>query len=353
MSRHSSRVEKKKKSGGIMWIIILVLGVGAFFLFKDKITIGNNENKKDEKSGGNKVVATDTVAPELELEFDKTVVAVGQEYKVRGTATDDVDGDITSNIKVEGLDTSKEGEYEVTVVVSDKAGNKTEQKQTVIVREEISNGLPVLMYHFFYDNNKYQKKDSNWLNVNDFEKQLKYMTDNDFYFPSWDEVNDYIDGKIKLPSKSVVLTVDDGDPSFFEIAVPIMQKYKVPATSFVITDWYAGSYDPEMKYVIWESHSDKMHESGGNGKGRMVNWSYDQIVEDLKISSEVLGNANIFCYPFGHYNDTAIKALKDTGYIMAFTVEGGRVTKGADKYKLPRVRVADGNSLDYFIKSIS
>lgn len=352
MSSHASS-SRKKSGSGFKFLIVLVLVVVAYLVFKDKISPSNNDGKKTTNSGNNSVVVADTTAPELKLDFDKTVAVVGQEYKVKGTANDDVDGDITSRIQFEGLDTSKEGKYEVNVFVSDNAGNKTEKKQTVIVRGEISNGLPVLMYHFFYDNVKYTKKDSNWLNVNDFEKQIKYMTENDFYFPSWEEVNDYIDGKIKLPSKSVVLTVDDGDPSFFEVAVPVLQKYNVPATSFVITDWYAGSYNPEMKCVVWESHSACMHEAGANGKGRMVNWSYDQIVEDLKVSSAALGNANVFCYPFGHYNDTAIKALKDTDYIMAFTIEGGRVFKGADKYKLPRVRVADGNSLDYFIKSIS
>ena len=44
------------------------------------------------------------------------------------------------------------------------------------------------------------------------------------------EVEDFIDGKIQLPSKSVVLTVDDGDDSFFELAIPLLQKYNVNAT---------------------------------------------------------------------------------------------------------------------------
>ena len=197
------------------------------------------------------------------------------------------------------------------------------------------------------------KMDNNCLDINMFESQLKYMTENDYYFPTWEEVSDYIDGKFKLPSKSVVLTVDDGNPTFFMFAVPMLQKYHVPATSFVILDMYPDIYDPTMDYVIWESHSVNMHQAGANGKGRMVNWSHDEILKDLNESSERLGNATIFCYPFGHYNDTAISALKDSPFIMAFTTEGGRVNVGMDKYKLPRVRVSDGNSLNYFIKSIS
>ena len=338
--------KRKKSNNNLLKLILIILLIIAVF-----IIINNNSKSSDNQTG--KDVQKDTIAPEIIIDAEKVVLAVGEEYKVKATATDDVDGDITSKINHSELDTSTPGEHEITIWVEDNAGNKTEKTQKVLVREELSNGLPVLMYHFFYDNNKYYKEDNNWLKIEDFEEQLKYMTENDFYFPTWEEVNDYIEGKIKLPSKSVVLTVDDGDASFFDVAVPVLQKYKVPATSFVITGWYGWRYDENMKYVVWESHSDQMHESGANGKGRMVNWTHDQIVQDLKKSSETLGGANVFCYPFGHYNDTAIKALKDANYILAFTVEGGRVTKNSNKYKLPRVRVTDGNSLSYFIKSIS
>lgn len=340
-------MKKTKKRKNRLPLLLAFVVIGLIIVL---INSRNNvENEGQQESKGE----TDKVAPELVLKEEKKILAIGEKYKINATATDNVDGDITNKIEVSNIDTSKEGEQEITLSVSDNAGNKTEKKQKVIVRKELENGLPVLMYHFFYDNSKYYKQDNNWLKIGDFEEQLKYMTENDFYFPTWEEVSDYIDGKAKLPSKSVVLTVDDGDDSFFDLAVPVMQKYKVPATSFVITSWYGGRYDPKLDYVVWESHSDQMHESGANGKGRMVNWEYEKIKEDLKTSSKILGGANVFCYPFGHYNDTAIKALKDTNYILAFTVEGGRVTKNSNKYKLPRVRVTDGNSLSYFIKSIN
>lgn len=219
----------------------------------------------------------------------------------------------------------------------------------------LEKGLPVCMYHFFYDDVNYTKRDNNWLKISDFEEQLKYLTENEYYFPSWDEVNDYMDGNIKLPKKSVVLTMDDGDPSFFDLAVPLLQKYNVNATSFVVGNWYGYRYDENMKNVDFESHSYDMHRAGANGKGRMVNLSYTDIVQDLKDSKETMGGdrCKIFCYPFGHNNDTAVKALKDTGFTMAFTVSGGKIKPGMDKYKLPRVRVSDGNSLKYFISSIS
>jgi len=279
---------------------------------------------------------------------------------------ENIANDNTGNIKDENIydnnnisinnenainDMSKNNSLSSNNTLKSENGNVagTEKKDTA----KLTKGLPVLMYHFFYDNVTYFKKDNNWLKISDFEEQIKYMSENNFYFPTWNEVEKYVNGSISLPAKSVVITVDDGDPSFFDLAVPILQKYNITATSFVVTSWYGYRYDANMKNVVFESHSDNMHQAGANGKGRMVNWSYDEILKDIKTSSATLGNCNIFCYPFGHYNDIAIKALKDADYKLAFTTEGGRVKPGQNKYKLPRVRVSDGNSLKYFINSIN
>ena len=342
-----------KKRFLLIFFIILLIGIGVFFgkkYFSFKVA-----NKNETQPTFTSEKKNDTIAPIITLdEFRPQIIVKGEEFKTNATAKDETDGDLTDSIISDGLDTSKEGEFDVVLKVSDKAGNTTEKKQKVIVRDELAkSGLPVTMYHFFYDNEKYFKQDNNWLDINDFDKQLNYLNENNFYFPTWEEVELYLDGKIKLPSKSVVLTCDDGDPSFFDLAVPVMQKYHIPVTSFVVTEWYGHKYDANLEYVVWESHSANMHQSGSNGKGRMVNWTKAQIVEDLNSSSQVLGGADIFCYPFGHYNDTAIEALKEANYKMAFTVEGGRITPGMNKYKLPRVRVTAGNSLEYFKKSVS
>ena len=83
-------------------------------------------------------------------------------------------------------------------------------------------GLPILMYHFFYDKSAGEMgKDNNWMEISDFEKQMKYLHDNDYYYPTWDEVSDFIDGIIELPEKSVVVTIDGGAASFFKLAVPL------------------------------------------------------------------------------------------------------------------------------------
>ena len=254
------------------------------------------------------------------------------------------------------VDNNDEQKSEPEVQLKRKEDSSSSSKQQEINERRLNDnkilstdGLPVLMYHFFYDATKGETgQDSNWIEISKFEEQMKYLSDNEFYFPTWQEVEEYIDGKIELPEKSIVITVDDGDDSFFNLAVPIIQKYDVFATSFLVTYWYGNRAEDKQDNISYQSHSYDMHKGGANGKGVMLSWEYDKIKEDLELSSNVLGNANIFCYPFGQYNSSLFKVLKDTGYKLAFTTQGGRVKKGAEKFELPRVRISAETSLSAF-----
>jgi hypothetical protein len=82
--------------------------------------------------------SSDVTAPELRLSGDATItIAVGTEFTDPGyTATDDYDGDISSNVVRSGnVDISKAGEYTITYTVSDSAGNTTTKTRKVVVEE--------------------------------------------------------------------------------------------------------------------------------------------------------------------------------------------------------------------------
>ena len=128
-------------------------------------------------------------------------------------------------------------------------------------------GIPVLMYHYVYDPaNPPADVDANWIPTTSLEPQLQYLTQNNFYYPSWPEVRAFIDGKHSLPKNSIVMTFDDGEPHFFQYGTPLLAKYKVPATSFIIGA--DGEALNKMKtyatpYLEYESHSFDMHRAGG------------------------------------------------------------------------------------------
>lgn len=341
--------------------------------YKLKYTVFDSKNRNS-ASVERTVFIEDKIAPTITLKGKQEVtVNIGDEYKDEGcTAQDNYDGDLTNKVSITGeVDTKKEETYTITYTVEDSSSNKAETTRKVIVKKKSTatsntvatsnstttavnkskKGLPVLMYHFFYDANAGEKgTDNNFMEVSAFEQQMKYLADNNYYFPTWSEVEAYVNGTKTLPDKSVVVTIDDGAESFIKYAIPIIEKYNVKATSFVVTswngDWLPKSY--KSAHLDFESHSHDMHRAGANGKGRFVNLSYKDALDDVTKSKNIIGNCTVFCYPFGHYNDTAKKVLKDAGYTLAFTTKGGRVYPGQDKYALPRVRMSKGISLSAF-----
>lgn len=232
---------------------------------------------------------------------------------------------------------------------------KINEQRKIASQITTERGLPVLMYHFFYDEAAGETAtDNNYMEIKSFEEQVKYLAENNYYVPTWEEVEDFVNGKKGLPEKSVIITVDDGDESFFRLAVPILKKYNFYATSFIITSWYPHMITAENAEVVdFQSHSDNMHKSGSNGKGAMLTLSYEEVCKDLENSRSVIGDTcRVYCYPFGHYNNNAKKELEDCNYKLAFTVEGGRVTPGLDCLQLPRIRMSKGDSLNSFINKI-
>jgi hypothetical protein len=212
--------------------------------------------------------------------------------------------------------------------------------------------VPILMYHQFTSR---PEGEDGWLRGNyayigDFEAQMNHIATTGFYMPTWDELDAFIDGRLYLPPRSVIITDDDADQTWFDLAVPVVAANKVLTTSFMIT---AYRQDPAPSiYVQRRSHTHDMHQAGENGKGRMVNWTADEIAADLNTSGDVLGVREVIAYPYGHYNDTAKQGVAQAGYAMARTIEPGMVRIGTDKYALPVVRIDYGMGLDALINRI-
>lgn len=305
----------------------------------------------------------DDIKPNITLNGSSDVyLYLGAEYEDEGVISiDNYDGDITNNVSVNSnLDEKKLGTYVIEYTSKDSSNNVSTIARNIHVINKNDNeikSIPILMYHFFYDSrNGENAKDSNWIDVVKFEEQIKYLVDNNYYFPSWKEIELYLDSKIKLPDKSIVITVDDGDPSFFNLGVKVLEKYNVKATSFMITSWYfPESYQYDKNLISIESHSHNMHRggctTGHNGLFRCID--EEEGIKDLKTSISVTKSSFVFCYPFGDVNEREKEMLKKVGFHLAVTTEYGKIKPGMEKLALPRIRVSGNNSLQYFIKSIN
>lgn len=239
--------------------------------------------------------------------------------------------------------------------------NKKERESKAIPLangEKSKNSLAVLMYHYFFDKSKGETgKNANWMEISKFEEQLKYLKENDYYYPTWQEVADFADGKIDLPKKSVVITMDDGHKSVYNLAIPLLDKYDIPATAFIITKNFDSNNIEKYKNstIDFESHTNNMHRAGGTiGHGGIFPaLSLEEGVADLKESIQKLGgNAGALAYPYGDCTDRTKQAAKQAGFKVAFTTVNKKVKPGMNKYELPRVRMYKDITLKGFKNSI-
>ena len=320
---------------------------------------------KKEKTIARIVSVVDNIPPTLELLGNKDIsLYVGDVYKEYGyNASDNYDEEIPFVEITNNIDNTKEGEYEVIYVIRDSSGNEASdiRKVTFKARPNLSPssssvGVPILMYHFFYDETIETGKDANYMSIQSFDAQMKYLQDNDYYFPTWSELRDFVDGKIDLPSKSVMVTIDDGNPTFFNLALPVINKYNVKATSFIITTREGGRIFKEnlSPNIIYETHTHTMHQGGcseGHG-GLFMCISHDAGVADINTSCEILGSCDAIAYPFGDVNENVLSIIKDTPIKVGVTTEYGKARRGMDPYQLPRVRMSRGMSLESFIASL-
>ena len=289
---------------------------------------------------------------------EKTVVRQGDPYVESGAFAVDKDKGAVTDCEISGqVDTSAPGTYQIRYkFVSGYVEKEITRNVEVISKEkfrENESGIPVLMYHYVYtEDDKPETLNSNYISDKDLESQLKYLKEEGYYFPSFKELRAYADGEIALPQKSVILTFDDGQMGFLSYGIPLLNEYRVPATSFLI-----GVNDGENKvrnnasaYVAFESHSYNMHRPGGNiGHGGVISaLSKEEIEDDLLRQQEIVGSSQAFAYPYGDVTEVAKEAVGRAGIQCAFTTQYGKVHRGDDYRALPRVRVLGGAGLESY-----
>lgn len=217
---------------------------------------------------------------------------------------------------------------------------------------ENAKDVPIILYHFFHDHNRYENMTTVIsMRIDKFEEQMKFLSDNDFLTLKMKDLEDYIDGKIQIRENSVVITIDDANESVFSLAQPVIEKYNINATVFAITSWNENYIDLATDNIEIHSHTHNMHITGkcNGGQGGLFKCvDYNTGLEDLKKSSSLLNNTTYLAYPFGEYTDLSIKLLKDAGYTMALTTNYGKAKVGDNKLLLPRIYMYNEYSLNTF-----
>ena len=222
--------------------------------------------------------------------------------------------------------------------------------------------LPVLMYHFFYSEaDGGVRENANFVEVNELDEQLDWLQQSGYSTLTMEETLCYMQGRSVIPSKSVVITIDDGDPSVHQYAYNVIRDHGMHATLFLITGWGGQNL---QNYDFWEmredglelqSHGFLTHQGGCSGMGhggRILCMDHAEGVEDTRMSFDAVDGGFVYCYPFGDYNDSAKAIISEAGAKLAFTTEYGKIDPSMDLLALPRIRVQGGAGIERYISSI-
>lgn len=83
-----------------------------------------------------------------------------------------------------------------------------------------------------------------------FESHLQMLRAEGYTPVSAGEVAAFLDGRLALPDRSVLITFDDGYASNYHLGLPLLQKYQAPALIFPVMKYFdsdgKGAYSPHL-----------------------------------------------------------------------------------------------------------
>ena len=199
--------------------------------------------------------------------------------------------------------------------------------------------VPVLMYHAVSDEITGYAE----LHVSPsvMEQQLQYLVENG-YSPIWFEDLAQVDQY----EKPVILTFDDGYLDNYTELFPLLQKYNVKATIFVITDavmWGTNYVKEDQVREMVESGlvSIQSHTHTHPYLDECDEETQRQEMEVSKLYILRLTGKEPFvlCYPSGRQNQTTLEIIGDY-YKLGIKMNKGQYVTGSDPYRIERYYVS-------------
>lgn len=205
------------------------------------------------------------------------------------------------------------------------------------------------------------------ISTDEFRRQLDALTIHGYSVISLLDLHDYLQGLIpSIPSRSVVITADDGWRSAKSFMQAELKRRGHPFTVFVYPRVVERHFrhpfnltwkeieDLSREGVDIQSHSFS-HPSLNRARhpemedAQYASWLAEEMCQSRELIQSHTGReVRFLAYPFGDYDDSVIAAAKAAGYVAAVTVKPGMVRKGTDLMTLPRFLVIHDTTLAEF-----
>jgi len=214
--------------------------------------------------------------------------------------------------------------------------------------------VPILMYHYIrlvdagLDPMGYNLS----ITPDDFAQQMAWLQSQGYTSVSMATAQGCMSGAIACPPRPIALTFDDGYEDAYSTALPIMQRYGMRGTFYIVNNFVG-----QPGYMTWEQLAamrDAGMELGAHTVSHLNLTTLDQATAAFEIGQSKaeldsrLGiSVTSFCYPAGFYDANIEAQVQAAGFTNATTTRWDG--DYSDVLALPRRRVAGGTGIDSFV----
>jgi len=220
--------------------------------------------------------------------------------------------------------------------------------------------VPVIMYHHI--SNDYPAGET-VVSIDDFKNQIKILDELGYQTITVSTLVQYMEGKIDLPEKTVVITIDDGWKDNL-IAAEILKNYNQSATFYVLSGMFEHPSYLSKDELISLSKNSKF-EIGAHTHTHFMKWVGDltqaddvTMVGEISMSKimieRVIGKpVATFAWPFGYSRPNIVDFAKDIGFTSTSHVNSQSDNQpGTSTMYISRINIDGRCSKDIFISMI-
>ena len=200
-------------------------------------------------------------------------------------------------------------------------------------------GVPILAYHMVNDEDNHYS-----ISTQDFETQMNYLKEQGYTPISLLEFAKARKGKFDLPAKPIIITFDDGYVDNYTNAVPIMEKYGMRGTIFIVVN-EIGKKDylslEQLKDLEKRKIEIGSHTANHLPLATLSTEEKKSEIDKSKLLLEWKGLKTVFfmAYPNGSYDQEIEQMLEEGQYLGGCTGETGYNTFDTNPYQLRRINI--------------
>lgn len=218
--------------------------------------------------------------------------------------------------------------------------------------------IPVLMYHKIV-HEKYETPHKIYVLARDFEEHLRFFKQQGFTTIHFKDYQRYRNGDLpssSFPQKPLIITFDDGYLNNQEIALPLLEKYGMKATVFLLANsklatnsWDSSTNEKEFPLMSpkqrFEFSRHPLIEIGSHGFSHAPLDSMTNVEDrkrELSESKHLLEREldlpiTTYAYTYGRRSPDASELAKQAGYDFAVNTDTGGLHLEDDPWSIFRI----------------